>query len=57
MHFPDRYKYPLFVIGMLLMIIAAFLHKYATLTLEIEEILIVIGAVLFVFSIASSVLK
>ncbi|MCL5976172.1 MAG: hypothetical protein M1580_01070 [Candidatus Parvarchaeota archaeon] len=57
MHFPDRYRYPLFFIGLLLMIVAAFLYKYNILTLEIEEIIIVIGTVLFVFSIASALIK
>ena len=57
MHFPDRYRYPLFFIGLLLMIVAAFLYRYNILTLEIEEIIIVIGTVLFVFSIASALIK
>lgn len=57
MHFPDRYRYPLFFIGLLLMIVAAFLYKYDILTLEVEEIIIVIGTVLFVFSIASALIK
>lgn len=57
MHFPDRYRYPLFFIGLLLMIASAFLYKFGFLTLEFEEILIVIGAVLFVFSIASGLIK
>jgi NADH:ubiquinone oxidoreductase subunit 6 (subunit J) len=57
MHFPDRYRYPLFFLGLLLMIASAFLYKFNILTLEVEEILIVIGAVLFVFSIASALIK
>ena len=57
MHFPDRYRYPLFFIGLLLMIVSAFLYKYNILTLEVEEILVVIGTVFFVFSIASSFIK
>ncbi len=57
MHFSERYRYPLFFIGLLLIIVAAFLYKYNILTLEIEEIIIVIGTVLFVFSIASALIK
>ncbi|MCL4376321.1 hypothetical protein M1558_02430 [Candidatus Parvarchaeota archaeon] len=57
MHFPDRYRYPLFFLGLLLMIASAFLYKFNILTLEAEEIIIVIGAVLFVFSIASALIK
>lgn len=57
MHFPDRYRYPLFFLGLLLMIASAFLYKFNILTLEVEEIIIVIGAVLFVFSIASALIK
>lgn len=57
MNFPDRYKYPIFFVGMLVMIIAAFLYKFLLLPLELEEIAVVIGAILFVFSIASAVLK
>lgn len=57
MHFPDRYRYPLFFIGLLLMIVSAFLYKYNILTLEVEEILVVIGTVFFVFSIASAFIK
>ena len=57
MHFPDRYRYPLFFLGLLLMIASAFLYKFNILTLEVEEVIIVIGAVLFVFSIASALIK
>ena len=57
MHFPDRYRYPLFFLGFLLIIAPAFLYKFNILTLEAEEIIIVIGAVLFVFSIASALIK
>ena len=57
MHFPDRYRYPLFFLGLLLMIASAFLYKFNILTLEVEELTVVVGAVLFVFSIASSLLK
>ncbi len=57
MNFPDRYRYPLFFIGLLLMITSAFLYKYNILTLEVEEVLIVIGTILFVFSIASALIK
>lgn len=57
MNFPDRYRYPLFFIGLLLMITSAFLYKYNILTLEVEEVLIVIGTILFVFSIASAIIK
>ncbi|EEZ92820.1 MAG: hypothetical protein BJBARM4_0567 [Candidatus Parvarchaeum acidiphilum ARMAN-4] len=39
------------------MIASAFLYKFGFLTLEFEEILIVIGTVLFVFSIASGLIK
>ena len=57
MHFPDRYKYPIFFAGMLIMIAAAFLYKFSLITFQFEEYIIVIGAALFVFSIASSLLK
>lgn len=57
MNFPDRYRYPLFFIGLLLMIASAFLYKYNILTLEVEEVLVVIGTILFVFSIASALIK
>ena len=57
MNFPDRYRYPLFFIGLLLMITSAFLYKYNILTLQVEEVLIVIGTILFVFSIASALIK
>ncbi len=57
MHFPDRYRYPLFFIGLLLMIVSAFLYKYNILTLGVEEILVVIGTIFFVFSIASALIK
>jgi hypothetical protein len=57
MNFPDRYRYPLFFIGLLLMIASAFLYKYNILTLEVEEVLVVIGTILFVFSIASAIIK
>jgi hypothetical protein len=57
MKFPDRYRYPLFFIGMVLMIASAFAYKFSILTLEIEEVLIVLGAIFFVFSIASSLIN
>jgi hypothetical protein len=56
MHFPDKYKYPLFFLGMLIMIVAAFSYKFSIISLGIEEDAIVIGAVIFVFSMASSTL-
>jgi hypothetical protein len=57
MKFPDRYRYPLFFIGMLLMIGAAFTYKFNILTLQIEEVIIVVGAIFFVLSIASSLIE
>ncbi|MEM0143845.1 MAG: hypothetical protein QXL94_07895 [Candidatus Parvarchaeum sp.] len=57
MHFPDKYKYPIFFVGMLIMIVAAFAYKFNIISFYAEEIIIVVGAVLFVFSIASAALK
>ncbi|EFD92682.1 MAG: hypothetical protein BJBARM5_0594 [Candidatus Parvarchaeum acidophilus ARMAN-5] len=53
----DRYRYPLFFVGLLLMIAAAFIYKFDLITLQIEEIVIVIGTVLFVVSIGSGLIK
>ncbi len=57
MKFKDRYKYPIFLAGMIFLIAGAFLYKFSFLSFEEEEITAVIGTVLFVFSIASSLIK
>lgn len=56
MHFPDRYRYPLFFAGVLAMIVGAFAYKFGFLSLNVEEAVIVAGTVLFVFSMASSLI-
>ncbi len=50
----DRYRYPIFALGMIAMILSALLYKYAGLPLTAEEVGVAVGAVLFVFSIASA---
>jgi hypothetical protein len=53
----DRYRYPIFASGMLIMILAAMLYKYAGFSLDIGEITVAIGACLFVISMVPRIRK
>jgi hypothetical protein len=53
----DRYRYPIFASGMLIMILAALLYKYAGLPLDAGEIAVAIGASLFVISMIPRIRK
>ena len=47
-----RYRYPLFFIGLLMMSIAGFLYRYLRISVGATAIIVGIGFVIFVLSIA-----
>ncbi len=51
-HIPSKYRYPLFFIGLMMMIVTAIIYKFVVIPRTSVEIIVIVGFLTFVSSFA-----